>query len=143
MWVEVRQIEPAPKFCSREFAFNNFKISLQGLSLSTGEGAEFFQQAVVARLGGGGRRECNTLTIMENFSCVLLEKMFTPHPPPMLDTSGYHCQRDSEFYTDVMAEYAIKNVVLESNLSRRDRYVVLLFFALYTDIAFVLLKNGE
>ncbi len=40
-----------------------------------------------------------------------------------------------------MAEYAIKNVVLESNLSRRDRYVVLLFFALCTDIAFVLLKK--
>ncbi len=61
----------------------------------------------------------------------------------MLDGSGYHCQEDSEFYTDVIAEYAIKNVVLESNLSRRDSYVVLLFFALYTDIAFVLLKNGE
>jgi hypothetical protein len=41
----------------------------------------------------------------------------------------------------VMAEYAIKNVVLESNLSRRDRYVVLLFFALYSDIASVLLKE--
>lgn len=40
-----------------------------------------------------------------------------------------------------MAEYAIKNVVLESNLSRRDRYVVLLFFALYTVIAFVLLRG--
>jgi len=32
-------------------------------------------------------------------------------------------------YLGVMAEYAIKNVVLESNLSRRDRYVVLLFFS--------------
>ncbi len=41
----------------------------------------------------------------------------------------------------VTTECATKNVVLESNLSRRDRYVVLLFFALYSDIASVLLKE--
>jgi len=40
-----------------------------------------------------------------------------------------------------MVEYAIKNVTLESNLSRRNRYVALLFFALYTAIAFVFVKK--
>ncbi len=46
-------------------------------------------------------------------------------------------------YLGVMAEYAIKNVVLESNLSRRDRYVVWFCFASDTNIAFVFVKRSE
>jgi hypothetical protein len=37
---------------------------------------------------------------------------------------------DPEAFHSVMAECGIKNVVLESNLSRRDRYVVRFRFAL-------------